>query len=66
MKLYSLKTNARQLNKVRSLPFIKSYKSKNNSDYNASNISATTNASMIKGNSNNNSIFLKIKKFWKK
>ena len=69
MKFYSLKTNARQINKVRSLPVIKSYKSKNNSDYNISNISATTNASMIKGNSNNNSIiqnFSKNKKILKK
>ncbi len=62
MKFYSLKTNARPLNKVRSLPVIKSYKSKNNSDFNTSNISATTNASMIKGNRNNDSIIQNVSK----
>ena len=69
MKLYSLKTNARTINKVHSLPVIKSYKTKNNNDYNTSNISATTNASMIKGTSNNNSIiqnYSKNKKILKK
>ena len=58
MNLSLLKLNTRKrLNKIHSLPSIKS---SNNNDYSFNNISSTTNASVIK-NTQNNSIIIQTK-----
>lgn len=48
--------STRKLNQVHSLPFIKNYMLKRNSEYSLNNASSTTNASIIKSSANNSAL----------